>query len=94
MREKISEYFGHFRKEDLSSWKQFFHSIFFGWILFLTFVVYPVIQAVFTSFYEWNGLGPLDDSIGLKNYDRMFKISAFFEALAETGTVCSTCWHY
>ena len=39
MKEKVSEYFGHFRKEDLSSWRQFFHSTFFGWILFFAFVV-------------------------------------------------------
>lgn len=56
-------------------------------ILFLTFVIYPVVQAIYTSFFKWNGLGPLDDFIGLKNYDRMFKISAFFEALAETGSL-------
>jgi raffinose/stachyose/melibiose transport system permease protein len=56
-------------------------------VLFITFVMYPVIQAAYTSFFKWNGLGPLDDFIGLGNYDRMFKVSDFFEALAESGSL-------
>jgi len=32
------------------------------------FVLFPVVQAARFSLYKWNGLGPLTDFIGLKNY--------------------------
>jgi len=55
-------------------------------ILFLTFVVYPIFQSVYYSFFDWNGLGPAVDFVGLDNYrdilvDRVFLITirnAFF----------------
>jgi raffinose/stachyose/melibiose transport system permease protein len=56
-------------------------------ILFITFVILPVVQAAYTSLFKWNGMGPLDDFIGLGNYDRMFKVIAFFEALRESGSL-------
>ncbi|MFC1419397.1 carbohydrate ABC transporter permease [Streptacidiphilus cavernicola] len=36
--------------------------------LFGLFVVYPLLSGVRYSFYNWNGTGPLDDFIGLRNY--------------------------
>ena len=37
-------------------------------ILFVLFVLIPVVQAIHYSFYDWNGLGPLDKFVGLDNY--------------------------
>jgi len=37
-------------------------------VLYLTFVLFPVVQAAYYSLYKWNGLQPLTDFIGLKNY--------------------------
>lgn len=39
-----------------------------AFILFGLFVIYPLISAVRYSFYNWNGTGPLDNFIGLRNY--------------------------
>ena len=36
--------------------------------LYLLFVLFPVVQAAYYSLYKWNGLQPLTDFIGLKNY--------------------------
>src|SRR5690606_12713331 len=36
--------------------------------LFVVFIVTPVVQAVRYSAFNWNGLGPLDDFVGLQNY--------------------------
>ena len=36
--------------------------------LYLVFVLLPIIQAAHFSLYKWNGLAPLDDFVGLKNY--------------------------
>jgi len=36
--------------------------------VYVLFVLVPVVQAAHYSLYKWNGLQPLDDFIGLKNY--------------------------
>ncbi len=36
--------------------------------LYLLFVLFPVVQAAHYSLYKWNGLQPLTDFVGLKNY--------------------------
>lgn len=49
--------------------------------LFFLFVVFPVIQAAHYSLYRWNGLGSLEDYIGLKNYQALFQDPIFLQAL-------------
>jgi len=49
-------------------------------ILFLTFVVYPIFQSMYYSMFDWGGLGPAEDFVGLDNYrdiliDRVFLIT-------------------
>ncbi|MGZ8514367.1 MAG: carbohydrate ABC transporter permease [Candidatus Limnocylindrales bacterium] len=36
--------------------------------LYILFVLFPIIQAAHYSLFKWNGLQPLTDFIGLKNY--------------------------
>jgi raffinose/stachyose/melibiose transport system permease protein len=36
--------------------------------LYLLFVLVPVVQAAHYSLYKWNGLQPLDNFVGLRNY--------------------------
>ncbi|HTK07554.1 MAG TPA: sugar ABC transporter permease [Ktedonobacteraceae bacterium] len=50
-------------------------------ILFLVFVLLPVIQAAYYSLYNWNGLGPLDNFQGLKNYASIFQDPVFIGAI-------------
>ena len=47
---------------------------------YFVFIFFPVIQAVYYSFYRWSGLGPLTDFIGLKNYALAFQNSTFLMA--------------
>jgi raffinose/stachyose/melibiose transport system permease protein len=49
-------------------------------ILFLAFVVYPIFQSVYYSFFNWKGFGAAVDFVGLKNFkniltDRVFMIA-------------------
>lgn len=37
-------------------------------LLYVVFIVYPFVSSIRYSLYNWNGVGPLTDFIGLKNY--------------------------
>jgi raffinose/stachyose/melibiose transport system permease protein len=49
--------------------------------LFALFVVVPVIQAVRYSTYKWNGLGPMDNFVGLENYTKALQDTIFTDAV-------------
>jgi len=49
--------------------------------LFLTFVVYPVISAARYSLYKWDGLQPLTDFVGTKNYETAFASDLFIHSI-------------
>ena len=46
-------------------------------ILYAIFVLLPIVQAVRFSFFDWNGLEPLTDFVGLQNYERVLTNSIF-----------------
>lgn len=50
-------------------------------LLYFWLVLLPVIQAVYFSLYKWNGLGPMQDFIGLDNYTRILSDRVFLQAL-------------
>src|SRR5690242_10180604 len=50
-------------------------------IVYCTLVLLPVAQAIYYSFFRWNGLGPLQNFIGLANYTRLFSDKVFLGAL-------------
>jgi raffinose/stachyose/melibiose transport system permease protein len=50
-------------------------------VLYIGLVILPVVQAVYFSFFRWNGLGPLQNFIGFANYARAFGDSVFVGAL-------------
>ena len=51
-------------------------------VLYLVFVLVPVVQAAFYSFFRWNGLDPLTDFIGFDNYTRALSDGVFRGAIA------------
>lgn len=51
-------------------------------ILYLLFVLWPVVQAARYSVYRWNGLGPLEDPVGMANYLRALADPVFRKALS------------
>lgn len=50
-------------------------------LLFTYFVVFPIFQAAFYSFYKWQGIGPLTDFRGLKNFVQIFEDPVFRKAI-------------
>jgi raffinose/stachyose/melibiose transport system permease protein len=50
--------------------------------LFLVFVVYPVVSAARYSLYKWDGLQPLTNFVGLKNYETALASDLFTHAIA------------
>ncbi len=50
--------------------------------LYVVFVIVPVVQATHFSLYKWNGLEPLTDFIGIKNYQVALANDAFRTAIA------------
>lgn len=51
------------------------------------FIAFPVAQAVRYSFYRWNGLGPLENWIGLENYVRALSHEVFTDAVVNNLTI-------
>jgi raffinose/stachyose/melibiose transport system permease protein len=50
--------------------------------LYLLFVLLPVVQAAYYSLFKWNGLTPLTDFIGLKNYATAIANPTFTRAVS------------
>ncbi|HSJ88579.1 MAG TPA: sugar ABC transporter permease [Anaerolineales bacterium] len=50
-------------------------------ILFLLFVVYPIFRSLYFSMYDWNGLGPATDFVGLQNFKDILADKVFLKAL-------------
>lgn len=50
-------------------------------LVYVLFVLYPIVQAVYYSMFNWNGLGPLEDWVGVDNYRRMFSDTVFHMAV-------------
>lgn len=52
-----------------------------AFILFLAFVVYPMLQSLYYSLFNWKGFGPAVDFVGLDNYRRILTDKAFMKAI-------------
>lgn len=52
-----------------------------AFIIFVSFVVVPVLQAAYYSLFRWKGLGPLNDFEGIKNFIDAFTDKIFLTAL-------------
>jgi raffinose/stachyose/melibiose transport system permease protein len=52
-----------------------------GFILFFLFLVYPIIRSAYFSFFNWNGMGPATDFVGLKNYQTILSDKVFIKAV-------------
>ena len=53
--------------------------------LYALLVIAPVLQAMYYSAFDWSGLGPLDDFVGLENFKRAFNDEVFIGALEHNG---------
>ncbi len=55
--------------------------------LYLLFVILPIVQAAYYSLFKWNGLTPLTEFIGLKNYATALASDAFATAVGNNVLV-------
>jgi multiple sugar transport system permease protein len=51
-----------------------------GIVMFTLFVLWPILESIWISFYDWDGLGP-KTWIGLANYRELFDDEAFYTSL-------------
>ncbi len=56
-------------------------------VVFVGFVIFPVILAGYYGFFRWKGYGPATDFVGLGNYLIIFSDSAFHDVLKHNGTI-------
>jgi ABC-type sugar transport system permease subunit len=49
--------------------------------LFLLFDIYPIFLSVYFSLFDWNGLGPAVDFVGLENFKNILTDKVFLTAL-------------
>lgn len=52
--------------------------------LMIAFIVYPLGNAIFLSFFKWNGYSVNKEFIGIQNYISMFKDKVFLSSLRNT----------
>lgn len=56
-------------------------------VVYVGFVFVPVVLAAYYSFFNWNGLGPLDRFIGFENYERALGDPVFHNAIQNNFTI-------
>lgn len=56
-------------------------------VLFIIFLIYPIIRSVYYSTFDWNGLGPAVKNIGLSNYQRILTDKIFMQAIKNGVTI-------
>ena len=57
-------------------------------MLYVLFVLVPIGLAAYYSLYNWNGLGPLTDFVGLDNYKRgARRTTVFRDAIRHNLTI-------
>lgn len=52
-----------------------------AWILMGVFLFAPIVIAIWLSVMDWNGLGPIDDFVGLDNFRRLLESDDLWTAL-------------
>jgi len=56
-------------------------------VVFLAFVIFPVVMAAYYGFFSWQGYGAPTDFVGLRNYLTIVQDPTFQEALAHNGMI-------
>lgn len=52
-----------------------------AFILFLAFLVYPIVRSVYFSTFDWSGLGAAVDNVGLNNFKDILSDKVFVKAV-------------
>ncbi|MGM1017497.1 MAG: carbohydrate ABC transporter permease [Actinomycetota bacterium] len=56
-------------------------------IMFVTFVIFPIVLAAYYGFFAWKGFGVPTNFVGLDNYVAIFQDSTFHDALLHNGFI-------
>ncbi|MBD7917980.1 sugar ABC transporter permease [Cellulomonas sp. Sa3CUA2] len=56
-------------------------------IVFVAFVIFPVVMAAYYGFFKWKGYGAPTDFVGLENYVTILQDTTFHEALMHNGFI-------
>jgi raffinose/stachyose/melibiose transport system permease protein len=56
-------------------------------IVFLGFVIFPVVMAAYYGFFSWQGYGPATDFVGFRNYITILQDPTFQEALSHNAFI-------
>jgi raffinose/stachyose/melibiose transport system permease protein len=65
------------RRQSLARWATIVLLLLPASVLYLAFVIVPVVQSAYYSLFRWNGLGPLQDFVGVGNYLQAFGDGVF-----------------
>lgn len=77
------------RQRRLIKWLTIGAFIIPGMVLFVVFVLMPILQSFYYSLHDWNGLGGLDDFIGFGNYERLASHGVFQGAIFHSVIIIS-----
>jgi raffinose/stachyose/melibiose transport system permease protein len=55
--------------------------------LYALFVLFPIVQAARFSLYDWNGLEPLDQFVGLANFERALTDPVFLGSVSHNAFI-------
>ncbi|HEV7948260.1 MAG TPA: sugar ABC transporter permease, partial [Glaciihabitans sp.] len=56
-------------------------------IVFLAFVIFPVVMAAYYGFFSWQGYGPATDFVGFRNYLTILQDPTFQDALRHNAII-------
>lgn len=71
----------------VAPWPVIFGFLFPALTLYTVFVLYPITQSVRYSGFDWNGLKPLTDWVGLLNFKAAFADPLFIEAITHNAII-------
>ena len=56
-------------------------------IVFVAFVIFPVVLAAYYGFFSWAGYGPATDFVGIQNYVTILQDGPFLDALRHNAMI-------
>jgi raffinose/stachyose/melibiose transport system permease protein len=52
-----------------------------AFVIFLLFIIYPILRAAYFSLFNWNGMGPATIFVGLNNFRQILADQVFLKAV-------------
>lgn len=52
-----------------------------AFVLIILFLVYPILRSAYYSLFNWNGMGPATNFVGLKNFEQILNDQVFLKAV-------------